>query len=382
MKNSSKKNRIVVSLGTVFLCVCLSLGLYTLLRPAKDFSVRENRKLASFPRFTLSSLADGSYTKGLSSYFSDRFAGRDLWIQVNLGVKRASGQRENGSVYIGKNGQLYLFPEQPDSAGVKKNIEAINSFCKAFPKISQYVCIVPNAVSVQTKNLATSVPVYDQQKFLNSVSKRLKTAEFVDVTDALKAKEDGYIFYRTDHHWTSLGAFTAFGELAKAMKIDCSQMKYKQVTVADSFTGTLSSKSGSFPKPDSVEIYLPETETVYTVEYSGKNEKSTSIYSSQALKSNDKYTVFFGGNYPRIDIRTDSGTGRSLLVFKDSYFNCLAQFMWPYFDSITIIDPRYYYDYAGDIVRQEGITDVLYLYNADTFGSDSSLYSVLEPVGE
>ena len=52
--------------------------------------------------------------------------------------------------------------------------------------------------------------------------------------------------------------------------------------------------------------------------------------------------------------------------------------MWPYFDSITIIDPRYYYEYAGNIIKQENITDILYLYNADTFGTDTSLYAVLE----
>ena len=78
-----------------------------------------------------------------------------------------------------------------------------------------------------------------------------------------------------------------------------------------------------------------------------------------------------------MDITTSADTGRSLLVFKDSYANCFMQFLYPYFDHITMIDPRYYYDNVENVIRSEGITDVLYLYNLDTFLGDSSLADVL-----
>ena len=374
----NRKKRILLSFSTVFLSVCLCLGAYTLLRPAKDFSVKENRKLAAFPQFSFSALADGSFTQGLSDYFNDHFAGRDLWTGINLGFKRALGQKQNGGVYIGKNGQLYLQPEEPNTEGVKKNLAAMNRFQADFKKLHSYVCIVPNAVTVQPDNLPKGAPVPDQKAFLKAIENSLEKQTFIDVSDSLANKSDEYIFYLTDHHWTSLGAKTAAQTISKQMKIKNFIEDYEVLTVADNFRGTLSSKSGSTASKDSVEVYLPKTKVLYTVEYIATKEKTASIYRTDALQNSDKYTVFFGGNHPRIDINTSAQTGRNLLVFKDSYFNSLAQFLWPYFDSITIVDPRYYYDYAGDIVKQENITDVLYLYNADTFGTDTSLYAVLE----
>ena len=373
-----EKKRIIISLAAVFICLTLALGLFTLLHPAREFSARENRKLASFPRFSFAALWDGSYTKDISAYFNDQFAGRDMWTGVNLSTKKALGQKENGGVYLGKKGQLYLIPETADTAAVQRNTAAMNAFQEQFPKLRSYVCIVPNAISVQSANLPKGAPAPDQAAFLAQLKKQLPAQSFIDVSPALEKNNDQYIYYLTDHHWTSLGAKIAFEQIAAQMKIKDVVKEYEIVRAAEDFTGTLASKSGSYASKDTVEVYLPKTDVIYAVEYVGTGEKSASIYRSEALQNNDKYTLFFGGNHPRIDIQTTAQTGRNLLVFKDSYFNCLAQFMWPYFDSITIIDPRYYYDYAGDVIQQENITDILYVYNADTFGTDKSLYAVLE----
>ena len=78
-----------------------------------------------------------------------------------------------------------------------------------------------------------------------------------------------------------------------------------------------------------------------------------------------------------MDITTTADTGRCLLVFKDSYANCMMQFLYPYYEHITMIDPRYYYDNVEKVISSESITDVLFLYNLDTFLSDSSLADTL-----
>ncbi|MBQ1282099.1 MAG: hypothetical protein IIY16_07635, partial [Oscillospiraceae bacterium] len=106
-----------------------------------------------------------------------------------------------------------------------------------------------------------------------------------------------------------------------------------------------------------------------------------SMYKREALDVKDHYTVFFGGNYSRVDITTTADTERALLLIKDSYANCMVQFLYPYFDHITIIDPRYYYDNMDSVISGESITDVLYLYNLDTFLSDTTLADAIA-VGE
>ena len=123
-------------------------------------------------------------------------------------------------------------------------------------------------------------------------------------------------------------------------------------------------------------------DTEYVVNYVEEGEKSSSMYVSSALDQKDQYEVFFGGNHSRIDITTPVEENKNLLIFKDSYANCFIPFLQPYFRSIIVIDPRYYYDDVDRLITDNSITDVLFLYNVDTFMTDTSLADVLEPVPE
>ena len=128
---------------------------------------------------------------------------------------------------------------------------------------------------------------------------------------------------------------------------------------------------------DKVELFVPATQIEYSVKYPDAGKEICSMYKREALNGKDHYTVFFGGNYSRVDITTTANTERNLLVFKDSYANCMIQFLYPYFDHITMVDPRYFYDNVENIVTSEQVTDVLFLYNLDTFLSDTSLADVI-----
>ena len=127
-----------------------------------------------------------------------------------------------------------------------------------------------------------------------------------------------------------------------------------------------------------ITVYSPTYGVEYNVTYRDTQTTVSSLYDSSCLSQKDQYTVFFGGNHPRIDIVTTAEGGRRLLLFKDSYANCFVQFLTPHFEKIILIDPRYYYDSIETVLRQEGITDVLLLYNADTFVTDNALADVLE----
>lgn len=372
-----RPKKVILWLTSLFLILSLSLSFFTIVRRDRTFSVNENRSLRQKPALTFSGLLDGSYFSDLSAYFNDQLGGRDMWMGLDLFTKRVLGKKENGGVYLGKKGQLYLIPEAPKEDAVTRNVAAINAFAARNESVNSFMMIVPNAVTVQPANLPANAPVPDQPAFLQSIKSSLSGVQFVDATETLQNHADEYIFYLTDHHWTSLGAKYAFETLSAAMNIGGGVKGYRTEIITESFEGTLASKSGSHAKQDSVKIYVPDTDVLYHVTYTDTNRKTASLYEKSALAGKDAYTVFFGGNHPRVDILTTAETGRRLLLFKDSYANAFMQFLWPYFEEIVMIDPRYYYDNADDIVRQEGITDVLYLYNADTFGTDTSLYAVL-----
>jgi hypothetical protein len=201
---------------------------------------------------------------------------------------------------------------------------------------------------------------------------------YIDVYPTLKAHEDDGIYYKTDHHWTSRGAMYAFIASASMLGIENPIDSYEEYTVTESFSGTLASSTGYHGVEDSIEVYAPVGTAVdYLVTDSDNAEKRISLYDTKALEEKDKYQVFFGGNHALVDITTTNDTDRSLLVFKDSYANSFVPFLLPYYSEIIMIDPRYYYDNVERVIENYDITDVLFLYNMDTFMTDNSLADVL-----
>ena len=357
-------------LSIVLLAVVVVFVALGLLTPDKDFSESENRSLAKFPKISESFFSD------LGSYVADQFPGRDMWMSVNLAVNKALGQKEVSGVYLCEDDYLMQIPAEPNQEQHDRNLASINAFAAAYPELNMVMCVAPNAVTVLDNKLPANAPVRDQKADLAYIESNI-TVPFVDVTKALRQHRTEYLFYKTDHHWTSLAAAYAFEQIAPALNIEPPALhSYTVYTVSNSFEGTLSSKSGSHDAKDVVEIYVPDTTIEYYVQYP-TGDPISSFYNRAALDQKDHYTVFFGGNYSRVDITTSANTHRSLLLFKDSYANCMVQFLYPYFDHITMIDPRYYYDNLDLVIKSEAVTDVLFLYNADTFLGDTSLADVL-----
>ena len=356
-------------------CIVVFLVLGLIIKD-KDFSESENRSLAQFPE--LSSVWNGSFLSELSDYVADQFPGRDLWMSLNLGINKLLGQKEVSGVYLCEDDYLMQVPSAPNEEQLARNLAAINTFGAEHTDLNLYMAVVPNAVTIHSDKLPANAPVRDQKADIKNIQGQLTDTAFIDVTKTLESHSEEYLFYKTDHHWTSLGAAYAFQDIAGTMGITAPALEdYTVYTVSNTFEGTLSSKSGSHSAKDTVQIYVPNTDIDYYVTYADSGENISSLYDRDALNQKDHYTVFFGGNYSRVDITTTANTGRCLLLFKDSYANCMVQFLYPYFDHITMIDPRYYYDNLELVITSESITDVLLLYNADTFLGDTSLADVL-----
>ena len=361
------------------LVLTMLLGIGTgILVKDREFSDSENRMLAQFPEISFSSLLDGSFLEGLGDYTADQFPGRDAWITLNLKMNMALGQKEFNGVYLCEDGYLIQIPQEPNWVQAERNLAAAETFAAKYPDLNMVMTVAPNAVTVLRDLLSANAPARDQREDIAWIQGQLDAVQFCDVTDALAAHSDEYIFYKTDHHWTSLGAKYAFYAMAERMNLEpIKESDYTAYPVSNTFQGTLSSKSGSHTSSDTVEIYIPHSGIDYYVTYADTGENISSLYRRSALNEKDHYTVFFGGNHARVDITTTADTGRCLLLFKDSYANCMVQFLFPYYDHITMIDPRYYYDNIDLVIKSESITDVLFLYNADTFLNDTSLADVL-----
>jgi hypothetical protein len=367
---------------TAFFIVSLVLvTVLNLVIPDRKFSDQENRMLTQKPHLTWAGIQSGSFMKEFENYYADQFFARDAWISIKLGLERASGKRESNGVFLGKKGHLLEKPNEPDWDGVQKNMQAVSEFAANHSGLSTTFCMVPNAFSVQSQYLPKDAPVRSQAEDLAKIQSMAgDSVRFVDLTGALKQHASEYIYYKTDHHWTSLGARYGFEALAGTLGIDQPAADYDVYTVAADFQGTLASKSGYHGTDDTVTVYQPKGgEQEYIVEYADTGAKTTSVYSSEALKQKDKYQVFFGGNHTRITISTTVANDKNLLVIKDSFANCFVPFLLPYYQTITVVDPRYYYDSIDTLIENNSITDVLFLYNANTFVQDNSLADVIAP---
>ncbi len=382
MEQQKKRSRRTVTeqgaFLAIFLLLCLlAFALVNALARDREYSPAENRKLAQLPKFTLSALTDGSYFAAWEDYLADQFVGRDTWITLNLQASRLLGAKEAGGVYLCADDYLMEPPAAPDEEALKRNLDAINAFAARHENLQLCMSVVPNAACVMAEKLPANAPVRDQRQDIQDIAARVQGVSFLNVTDALAQHADEAIYYRTDHHWTSLGAYYAFSDMAAGLGIKQPSEEYDVFPVTDSFEGTLASKSGCHAVTDVIELYVPKTDIEYYVTVDG--ERTATMYDREKLEEKDQYAVFLGGNDARVDITTTAETGRTLLIFKDSYANCFLQFLLPYYDRIILLDARYYYGDADSVISREGVTDVLFLYNANTFLTDRVLADVLAP---
>lgn len=366
--------------GIIFILTLFLFLIINVIVPDREKSEQENRMLATKPKFRLSSLISGDYDEKFEAYMDDQFVGRDMWRKLKVTVDRIGGSRLENGVYIGTNGQLLEQIEVADENHLAANIKAIKSFSESQSKIPVRMMLVPDAANVLNHSLPALAKPEDQTQMFSMVRKDLgDSVEWIDVSTELNKHKTEKIYYKTDHHWTTLGAFYAFQAAAPSLGIEGDLSgKYVSYAVSDSFNGMLASKSGvNLGEKEQIDIYVPtEEDTDLIVDYVDEGKRSTSLYDSSKLKEKDQYTVFLGGNSSLLDIRTVSTSTKRLLLVKDSFANSFIPFLTPYYREIVVVDPRYYSGTINDLMDSYRISEVLFLYSGNTFFKDNNISGV------
>lgn len=366
--------------GIIFILTLFLFLIINVIVPDREKSVQENRMLVTKPKFRLSSLISGDYDEKFEAYMDDQFVGKDMWRKLKVTVDRIGGSRLENGVYIGTNGQLLEQIEVADENHLAANIKAIKSFSESQSKIPVRMMLVPDAANVLNHSLPALAKPEDQTQMFSMVRKDLgDSVEWIDVSTELNKHKTEKIYYKTDHHWTTLGAFYAFQAAAPSLGIEGDLSgKYVSYAVSDSFNGMLASKSGvNLGEKEQIDIYVPtEEDTDLIVDYVDEGKRSTSLYDSSKLKEKDQYTVFLGGNSSLLDIRTVSTSTKRLLLVKDSFANSFIPFLTPYYREIVVVDPRYYSGTINDLMDSYRISEVLFLYSGNTFFKDNNISGV------
>ena len=381
MKERRKKSRIDNIIGLLFILILFVFMIINVAVPDREMSEKENRMLAERPALSMGTVMNGDFMEQWENYQSDQFAGRDFWRGVKVFLDRLGGARMENGVYIGKGGQLLEEIEVPDDGQSEANLSAIVDFAEKYPDIQTSVMLVPDAACILSDSLPAFAGVEDQRQLLGVAEQRLgDSVKWIDAVSVLNNHISDKLYYKTDHHWTTLAAFYVFRESAASLGIDGEVGdNFASYTVSNDFNGVLAAKSGvGLSEKETIDIYAPtQGDDDVVVSYVDEGRKTTSLYDSSKLETRDQYGVFLGGNSSVIDIRTVSPEKKRLLVLKDSFANCFIPFLAPYYREIVVVDPRYYSGTIGDIMDTYRITDALVLYSGNTFFTDNHLSGVL-----
>lgn len=366
----------------LFFCFFIAAGLvYYIVSADKDISEGENRPLQKRPSFTVSSFLDGSFMDSMEKWLSDQFPLRDKAVSLKTLIDRSLGKKEENGVYFGKDGFLFEKGSVYDEEKVQKTASSMKRFMKKYKIENSAVIISPNSSEILSGYLPEFVREESQKDMLSDIRKMLKKggAAWIDCHKILSSAEDKTsLYYRTDHHWTVRGAYEVFKSLKEKWELNEKGVKFKFYTVTDKFEGTLSSSSGTQAITDKIEICMPQKKDMsYVVVWESQALRKATLFDTAKLNTKNKYEVFLGGNFDKIEITTNNSNMKSLLIFKDSYANCMIPMLTPYFSKIVVVDPRYYSDEIDNLVEENDFTHLLFLYNVNTFLEDTSINKVL-----
>lgn len=382
-KPKKPKGRLIFSLFTGVFCMIIFAGGISLLTGEdKTFSESENRVLAAMPVLSVSSLKEGTFMKEFETYLTDQFAFRDRIIGMKTAFDRITGKTKSGGVYIGKDGYLFSVPTPFDEKRVEELADSISLFADSNSESSTVFMMSPNSSYVYRDKLPDNLTLPDQSYLIKDTENCLQSERisFIDLSEVFMSEKDNVqLFYKTDHHWTTRAANIAFEELMKRWEKSTSEIKLDYFTVADSFQGTLSSKSGVNSSSDIIEICVPQGDKLtYVADFENGEKKTATLFDSAKLEQKNKYEVFAGGNYGKIVISTTSASKDTLLIIKDSYANCMLPMLTPFFAKIVVVDPRYTKEKLSAVTEENTFSHILFLYNLDTFLGDTSLKEVLK----
>ena len=372
----NKKYSIFVTI--LFCTFIFGFGIIHFILPDRDFSEQENRFLSQFKAPTLETLRSGRFMETFEDYITDQFPLRDQWIRLKALSERALGKQENNGVYFGADGQtLFAQFTKLSEDELAQRVGYVNALADNLD-VPVYFSLVPDKSYVWADRLPANAPNVDDgsanQAAQALVNERL---HYIDLYGALDGED---VFYRTDHHWSTMGAYQGYLALAAAMNNSVTILDYEPTPVSDSFCGTTYSSAGAgWITPDEMYIWVPEggiNGNITVTRYPEGKPIEGSLYDLSKLEVKDKYSMFLGGNQPLCIIKNPDAPDGRLLLIRDSYSDSLAPFLAEQFQEVHLFDLRYNNTSLKQYVADNGIDQVLVLYSVANFSTDNNLFKL------
>ena len=380
MKHAKKTNVAKFLPTFLFLIFIFAMGVWFIFSPKSDYSSAEKRYLQKFPEVSFESISSGEFGSEFESYFADHFPKRDLWVGMNAYYNLSIGNNGANGVYNCGDDYLVNKPVSTEN-NISRNVDAIIDF-KNTIDTPVTVMFAPSTGYITEDVLPKVHDTYNDDVYFEDVSEKFAESgiSFVDLRQSFKDeyKNGGQLYYKTDHHWTTLGAYTAYAELCKQLGTAPASKDKFEVETYNDFYGTTYSTSGFWlTPPDEIEVWNNPENTDKNIRVKiteGANtEEYSSMYFYDHLEEDDKYPVFIDGNHAVTEITNTNAAGGTIVMIKDSFAHSLAPFLAENYSKIVLVDMRYYKNSVSEIVAQENPEQVVVMYGIDNIATDTDI---------
>lgn len=371
----SRKNEniLITAAFCGFLAVMLLCYLFL---PKEAFSQREKRYLAEKPVFSWENLASGELGEQIEDYLSDHIPGRNFYVGMNAGFDLITGRQVTGDVRLLEGDRIVEAPVRWNSQVVEKNMKAINDFSTVLGR-EVNLMIVPSAGWASESKRVRGLDLFSREEYPdgNFIAQIYSMAgDMVCVMDAVSVMEgrEEY-YYRTDHHWNSRGAYEVYRFCMESLGRYYAPEDAFQVETISGFQGSTFTRSALWTVPGEM-LELWHSDSALTVQNAEQEGLHEGPFYRERLEEADKYTVYLDGNHSvvRIDNPGQKGNGK-LLVIRDSYSNCLGCFLAESYETVVLVDLRYYKKPVSELCAQENFDDILICYSIGNFMTDTNL---------
>lgn len=373
MKKLNLKENLI---SFVFIVFMLAFTILFIVVPKENFSVKEKRNLEKFPQFSKETLLDGSYTAGIENYLADHTPLRSLFVGINSYYSLFTGNNGANGVYLGSDGYLIEKPVD-DFENAETNARKIANFAKKID-VPVTFALAPSKGYVYSENLPANHLDYPDSDYYQMISQTVgDKVQFIDLSKTLiNNKGDKQLYYKTDHHWTSYGAYLAYQQICDDMNLSATPESAFEKEFVEGFYGTSYASSGYWLNDsDTIEVWCNKNSGEITVEIDDGNgvQSYNTMFFSEQFESYDKYNGFLNGNHSVVKIKNTASKGGRLLVIKDSFAHCLVPFLTENYSEIIMVDLRYYKRSIIDFMAENEIDEVLFMYSIDNFTESTDI---------
>ncbi len=373
MEKEKIKSLIIILIFSLFISI-ISIGTF-ITAPHKNYLENEKRFTAQMPEFSTAALIDTGYLTAFEEYIEDRIFGRSFFVGSNAYLHLASGSNILENIYFCQGGYLVNAPKALNEKTVSNNISRFENFSKEI-NLPAKMIIVPSPGYVMESILPDKATSYCDDYIFSLAESTLSHTELVDLRDSFKSsfEKGDSLYYKTDHHLTSPGCYALYSEFMKSKDLRPREKDTFQVEICENFCGTTRASSGYFlTKGDKIELWHSGEKLCVSVSNGKEYEKTQNdFFFREHLEKDDKYPVFADGNHALTKIENTEKKGKNLLIIKDSYAHCVANFLACEYQNIYMIDLRYYRFPVSEFISENEIDELLFIYGADAINTDTN----------